>query len=145
MTDGRRLTGRQTFVKRVITLSTARCIFSLLVWTVAKMWRGRGRRRCPHPRCWRSRTSFPWSSCWAPATARRWSGRKWKGRQTGGRLRSREWSKSSQRETTMYGVEMDVKCGQYSYALSLCECVEMCKEQDYVRTLSCEFWKSCLE
>ena len=47
-----------------------------------------------------------------------------------------EWSRSSQRETTMYGVEMDVKCGQDSN-LSQCECDEMCKEQDYVRTLSC--------
>ena len=37
-----------------------------------------------------------------------------KGRQTGGRLRSRKWSRSSQRERTMYGVEMDVKCGQDS-------------------------------
>ena len=34
----------------------------------------------------------------------------------------------------MYGVEMDVKCGQ---DLSQCECDEMRKEQDYVRTLSC--------
>ena len=37
---------------------------------------------------------------------------------------------------TVYGVEMDVKCGQDSN-LSQCECDEMCKEQDYVRTLSC--------
>ena len=22
------------------------------------LWGGRGRRRCPHPRCWRSRTGF---------------------------------------------------------------------------------------
>ena len=36
----------------------------------------------------------------------------------------------------MYGVEMDVKCGKDSF-LSQCECDEMCKEQDYVRTLSC--------
>ena len=33
---------------------------------------------------------------------------------TGGKLRSREWSRSSQRETTMCGVETDVKCGQDS-------------------------------
>ena len=57
-----------------------------------------------------------------------------RGRQTGGRLGSREWRRSSQRETTMYGVEMDVKCWQ---DLSQCECDEMCKEQNYVRTLSC--------
>ena len=36
----------------------------------------------------------------------------------------------------MYGVEMDVKCGQDS-KLSQCECHEMCKEKNYVRTLSC--------
>ena len=23
------------------------------------VWKGRGLRRCPHPRCWRSRTGFP--------------------------------------------------------------------------------------
>ena len=34
----------------------------------------------------------------------------------------------------MYGVEMDVKCWQ---DLSQCECDEMCKEQNNVRTLSC--------
>ena len=34
----------------------------------------------------------------------------------------------------MHGVEMDVKCGQDSN-LSQCECDEMCKEQDYVRTV----------
>ena len=33
----------------------------------------------------------------------------------------------------MYGVEM-VKCKQ---DLNQCECDEVCKEQDYVRTLSC--------
>ena len=54
--------------------------------TVDYAWRGRGRRRCPHTRWLRSSAGFPWSSCWAPAAARRWDGRRRRGRQTGGRL-----------------------------------------------------------
>ena len=56
------------------------------------VWGGRGRGRCPHTRWSRSSAGFPRSSCWAPAAARRWGGRRRSGRQTGGKLGSREWS-----------------------------------------------------
>ena len=59
-------------------------------------WGGR-RRRCPHPRLPRSGAGFPWSSCWAPATACRWGLRRGKGRRTGGRWRGKR-RKSSRRE-----------------------------------------------
>ena len=49
------------------------------------MWSGRGRGRCPHTLWSRSSAGFPWSSCWAPAAARHWGGRRRSGRQTGGK------------------------------------------------------------
>ena len=69
-------------------------------------------------RVWGGRV--PWSSCWAPAAARRWGGRRGRGRQTGGRLGSREWSRSSQRDNAhMDGMWMTGDKAQKN--LSQCE------------------------
>ena len=84
---------------------------------VGFLWNGKGRRRCPHPRLPRSGASFPWSSCWAPADARRW----WKKgkKKTEGRLENREWNWSSQRDNAHMD-DMRMRCGQGSN-LSQCE------------------------
>ena len=88
------------------TVSRGRLVKVLLAsppafWLVtSSLWGGRGRRRCPHTRWSRSSAGFPWTSCWAPSAARRWGGRR-----TRGRLGSREWSSSRRGRTHGWHVD----------------------------------------